>query len=346
MNLRELSELLNLSQTTVSRALNGYPEVSESTRKRVTEAAAQHNYHPNAGAQSLATGRSMAIGHVMPMSANHEMVNVIFADFIAGASEIYGRSGYRMVVSMVDDKDELQTYRDLAQRRSVDGVMVHGPVRADPRIPLLNSLGLPFVVHGRSTGVEAEYNWLDVNNRRAIEQVTEHLISLGHRRIGFVNGMEHMDFAFRRRDGYLSALKGAGIPVDPALMQSAEMTEPAGHNAACAMLGLSDPATAFVSSSIVVTLGIRRTLEEMNLRIGQDISLASFDDEISALPNGSPEAPIYTAARSSVRAAGRRCAELLLGQIANPTRANVHELWEADLILGSSTRAIARRRAG
>ena len=94
MNLRELSEILGLSQTTVSRALNGYPEVAEETRRRVQEAAVAHNYHPNIRARSLAIGRSMTIGHVIPVSKKHEMVNPIFSDFVAGAGETYSAAGY------------------------------------------------------------------------------------------------------------------------------------------------------------------------------------------------------------------------------------------------------------
>ena len=89
MNLKELSSILGLSQTTVSRALNDYPEVSEATRRRVKEFARKHNYSPNTRAKGLATGRSMAIGHVIPISTQHEIVNPVFADFIAGAGEVY-----------------------------------------------------------------------------------------------------------------------------------------------------------------------------------------------------------------------------------------------------------------
>ena len=83
MKLKELARILGLSQTTVSRALNGYPEVSEATRARVAEAARRHNYRPNVRARALATGRAMTIGHVLPVSTRHEMVNPVFADFIA-----------------------------------------------------------------------------------------------------------------------------------------------------------------------------------------------------------------------------------------------------------------------
>ena len=116
VNLKQLSESLGLSQTTVSRALNGYPEVKEATRLKVQDAARRMNYAPNPGARGLATGRSMAIGHVIPVSKRHEMVNPIFGDFVAGASQTYSQRGYDMVLTHVDDGDEESVYRMLASK--------------------------------------------------------------------------------------------------------------------------------------------------------------------------------------------------------------------------------------
>ncbi|MCV3273989.1 substrate-binding domain-containing protein [Roseobacter sinensis] len=336
MNLRELSERLNLSQTTVSRALNGYPEVSEQTRKRVAAAAKEFNYRPNIRAQRLATGRSMSIGHIIPLSKQNEMVNIVFADFIAGAGEVYARHGYNMSLSLVRDEEELNAYRGVAEKGAVDGIIVHSPARHDPRIAFLAELDIPFLVHGRASEVTTPYAWLDVNNKRAIETGTRHLLELGHRRIALVNGEERMDFAQRRREGYLAALCGADVPPDPGLMRSNEMSEPYGHAAAHEMLDRSAPPTAFVASSIVSALGIRRAIQERGLVMGRDISVLCFDDEISYLPNGQTT-PVFTAMRSSVRAAGRRCAELLIDQITHPDQELRTELWDAELVIGPST---------
>ncbi|GFE49996.1 LacI family transcriptional regulator [Roseobacter cerasinus] len=336
MNLRELSERLNLSQTTVSRALNGYPEVNEQTRARVAAAAAKFNYRPNVRARTLATGRAMAIGHIIPFSNQNEMVNVVFADFIAGAGEVYAGHGYSMSLALVRDEDELSAYRGVAEKGAVDGIIVHSPARDDPRIAVLADLDIPFLVHGRVSEVKTPYAWLDVNNTCAIATGTGHLLDLGHRRIGLINGEERLDFAQRRRDGYLAALAAAGLAPDPALMHSAEMSEPRGHSAAHRMLDLPQPPTALVASSLVLALGVRRAIEERGLRMGRDVSVLCFDDELSYLPNGT-DRPQFTAMRSSVRAAGRRCAELLMGQIAEPDQPLPTELWEADLVIGAST---------
>ena len=336
MNLKELSQTLGLSQTTVSRALNGYPEVADATRMKVQKAAQANNYRPNVRAKGLATGRSMAVGHVIPVSASHEIVNPIFADFIAGASEIYLRHGYDLVISAVPDEGEEHAYRELAAKSSVDGIIVNRPRIADPRIALLREIGLPFVVHGRSSEVADDYNWVDVNNRRAFLCATEFLLDLGHSRIALVNGLEQMDFAARRRDGFERALAVRGITADPALIRSGEMTEAHGHAAASAMLALPEPATAFLASSIIAALGIRRAIDEAGLKIGHDVSVITFDDELSYLRNGD-ELPVFTATRSSVRHAGRLCAERLLSIIADPAQPPRHYMLEAELCVGRST---------
>ncbi len=124
MKLKQLAETLGLSQTTVSRALNGYPEVAEATRARVVSAASAHNYTPNARARGLATGRAMAFGHVIPLSDQREIVNPVFADFIAGAGEVYSQHGFDLVLSMVSDSDQEHTFRDAVARGKVDGVIV------------------------------------------------------------------------------------------------------------------------------------------------------------------------------------------------------------------------------
>lgn len=336
MNLKEFSDILGLSQTTVSRALNGYPEVKEATRDRIFKAAREHGYKPNSRAQSLATGKARAIGHVLPIATKHEMVNPIFGDFISGAGEVYSRNGYEMVLSIVDDQDEDRAYRQFKSRGSVDGVVVHAPKMNDPRIALLEEIGMPFVVHGRSTEERSEYSWVDVNNRRAFRRATEFLIDLGHRRIGLVNGLESMDFAQRRRDGYETALTDRGIALDADLRRSDEMTEGYGFRAATEMLELPQPATAFLVSSMICALGVRRAIEKKGLTMGRDVSVVIHDDVLSYLANGD-DVPIFTATRSSVREAGKIAAQMLIDKINDPLAAPQSRLLETDLILGQST---------
>ena len=336
VTLKQLAASLQLSPTTVSRALNGYPEVNAATRERVAEAAAKLNYLPNMRAKGLATGRTNAIGHVIALSNSHEIVNPVFADFISGAGEVYSRAGYEMVLRVVADEDEQAAYRTLIGRGAVDGVLVHAPRLDDPRIALLAELGVPFVVHGRTSGVQTPYSWVDMNNQRAFRRATEFLLDLGHRRIALINGLEWMDFARRRRNGYLQALDQAGVAADPAIMRSAEMSEPYGYRAGQELMRLSDPPTAFLASSMLVAYGLRRALVDQGLKLGRDVSVITHDDDLSYLPNGG-DVPLFTSTRSSVREAGRRAAEMVLNLVDAPDSGPHTCLLEAALMVGDST---------
>lgn len=340
MNLKELSRLLNLSATTVSRALNGYPEVNAGTRARVLDAARRHGYAPNQVAKRLATGRTMAIGYVVPL-AGHHTINPIFADFILGAGETYSALGYDMVLSIVPEDNEREAYETLARQRKVDGVMVHTTLRTDRRVDLLRRLGLPFLLHGRDGRSDEGYCWLDVDNRAAFEKATRHLLDLGHRRIALLNGLKTMTFAWHRHQGYETALAGAGLAIDPELVRSGEMTELHGHASVRALMEGPDPPTAVMCSAITIALGALRAVRELGLEPGRDVSILTHDDDLTYLPNVGPgdgrAGPLFTATRSSIRAAGQRCAEMLIARIRDPSGPPRRELWQADFLIGSST---------
>ncbi|MDG4647622.1 substrate-binding domain-containing protein [Roseibacterium sp. SDUM158017] len=339
MNLRQLADSLGLSQTTVSRALNGYPEVREETRARVLAAASAANYAPNSRARRLATGRAMTIGHVLPLSGREELVNPIFADFLAGAGEVYAREGYDLLLSIVPNGEVERAYRQMAANGSVDGVMLQSPRVEDARIALMAELGMPFLVHGR-TGRFDDYSWLDIANVRAFRRATEFLLDLGHRRIALINGQEEYDFAARRRRGFGDAMAARGLTPDPRHLCEGVMTEHFGFSAAAAMLDGQDPPTAFLVSSIISAIGVRRAASERGLWLGRDISVICHDDVLSYIGNDAtttPEGPPFTSTRSSIRDAGRRCAEILIGLIREPGQPPVQELWETELNLGRST---------
>lgn len=333
-NLKQLSETLGLSQTTVSRALNGYPEVSSKTRERVMAAANAHNYAPNPRARGLATGKSATIGHVIPLST-HQMINPHFSDFIAGAGEIYEQRGFDMLISITNAKNETDTYHKLKRDRRVDGVIVHGPLADDPRIAMLQELDIPFVVHGRTLDGGDGYHWVDVNNRRSFRQATAHLIKLGHKRIALINGFEHMVFALKRREGYREALNEADIAIDPAVMASGDMTEPQGFFAMRRFLHNNHPPTAVLCASMLPAMGVMRAVQERGLEPGRDISIIAHDDCLSFLMSDFGEMSM-TVMRSAIREAGQVCASMLIDIIeGNPT--GRHRLLEASFVEGTTT---------
>ncbi|MEL6582386.1 MAG: substrate-binding domain-containing protein [Pseudomonadota bacterium] len=336
MTLKDLARHLGLSPTTVSRALNGYPEVNAQTRARVKDAAHAMGYVPNIGAQRLATGRAKTIGHVVSLD-DHEIINPFFAEFVAGAGEAYAAAGYEMTLSVCSQQTELDIYRSMAARRSVDGVILHNVRRDDERIPLLQSLGLPFVVHGRVAGNEHPYTYLDISNDDAFATATEHLIALGHTRIALLNGLTDLSFAQRREDGVHRALAGAGIaPVDT-LFHSAEMSDSFGYLKTQEMLRLPHPPTAILTASILTAMGAARALSDAGLQMGKDVSVLTHDDVLSYMSNGVEGAPVFTATVSSIRAAGSKSAQMLLKLINTPAAPPVSQVWDTELIIGPST---------
>ncbi len=335
MNLKELSQHLNLSPTTVSRALNGYPEVGETTRKRVVDEAHRLGYRPNAHARRLATGRAHAIGYVFP-SDRTVMIDPLFSDFVAGAADVYTSLGFETLLHAGGQEDEMSVYRRYAEGGAVDGVVVQGSHVDDPRIALLSQLKLPYIVHGRVGDQETGYPWLDIDNRGAFHKATKLLTDFGHQRIALLNGQEKLTFAFHRRQGYENALRDKGLVVDPAIMFSGVMTEENGYRQSKRILQLPKRPTALVLSSMLLVSGAMRAAYELGLAVGKDVSMIAHDDGLPFL-NAEGLVPALTTTSSSIRAAGSRVAELLLERIENPDGEMPQELWGVDLIVRGST---------
>jgi LacI family transcriptional regulator len=181
-----------------------------------------------------------------------------------------------------------------------------------------------------------------VNNRSAFLRATDFLFDLGHTRIALINGLEEMDFAYRRREGYTASLLAHDVAIDPSLMRSGEMTEVFGYHSTRDMLNSDTAPSAILCSSLICALGVRRAIEERGLVMGKDVSVVTHDDVLSYLQNGG-DVPIFTATRSSVRDAGRKLAEMLLASIRDPLSPPQHELFEAELMVGSSTGPAPRK---
>ncbi len=176
---------------------------------------------------------------------------------------------------------------------------------------------------------------VDVNNTRAFQRATELLLDLGHQRIALLNGLEHMDFAARRRAGYEAALASRGINPDPSLMFSGEMTEAQGHDLTRTLLARPDRPTAILVSSIIMAIGGTPRDRRAGPDAGARRVLITYDDDLSYFRNGT-DIPVYTATRSSVREAGRRAAQMLI-DIINGKDSPTELLLEAELTLGMST---------
>ena len=152
MNLKQLAEMLGLSQTTVSRALNGYPEVNAETRQRVLSAVRETGYRPNRAAQRLATGKAGSIGLVMPTAPGHRFRRPFRRIPQPGLGEEAVRHDFHFVINPSAPDDEEATFKRLAASGNVDALFLAYMRANDPRIAMLKSLSMPFIVHGRSFG--------------------------------------------------------------------------------------------------------------------------------------------------------------------------------------------------
>src|SRR5690554_796276 len=308
MRLKDLAEHLGLSQTTVSRALNGYPEVKEATRQRVAETAARLGYRPNASALRLATGRSGAVGLVL---RGAEELGPHMSEFLAGMGARMATEEIDLLVTTVDSyQDEAAAYRRIAARQKVDAMILHSPQLVDDRAKLLMDLKIPFVLHGR-TNIGEPVAWLDIDNTGGIERATSHLLDLGHRRIALLNGIKGRTFAEHREIGYLAALSARGVPFDPALMGNSVFTDEVAFRLAQSMLELKPRPTAFLAGSMMTALGIFRAIRQARLELGRDVSMIAHDDVFPYL-NADNMYPTMSTTRSSMRQAGSRIVELVL----------------------------------
>lgn len=338
VNLKTLSDMLQLSQTTVSRALNGYPEVSEDTRRRVVEAAQRHGYRPNPSARSLATGKAGAIGYVLPVGSNVDL-DPHFVEFLSGLGEHAMKHDINLVLSPAPRDKEIDAYRRLAAARSVDAVYLSSMRNKDSRIPLMKELGMPFIAHGRPLEPHSGFATLDIDNEGAFHDAARFLIQFGHRRIAFINGDTDYAFAVNRKAGVERAMRSAGIDTLSLIHFSAEMNEENGHRAALEIfrdMPAEKRPTALLSSSMFMTLGIVRALNKVGLSVPGDVSIITHDDVFPFLKPESFSVPLTTT-RSSIRAAGTRVCERLADIIAGRERDIKTEVWPVDLIVRAST---------
>jgi LacI family transcriptional regulator len=343
MKLKDLADRLGLSQTTVSRALNGYPEVNESTRQRVVDAARKFDYRPNVSARRLATGRAGAIGAVLQTDRNL-LLDPHYVEFLAGLGERLADDEIDIVLSPTRGNDEAASYRRIAGGRRVDALILSSPLVEDQRIALLSELGIPFVLHGRTVSPLA-HAWLDIDNEGAFRHAAKHLLDLGHTRIALINGHSRYTYAAHRARGFRAALGERGLKADDRFIGEGYMTDEVGYRLAERFLAERPRPTAFLVSSMMMALGTYRAIRTAGLQVARDVSMIAHDDVFPVL-NPERLMPPMSTTRSSIRAAGTRAAELAIDLLAGQSPEAIHELWPVDLVIrGSTGPAPAARKA-
>ena len=335
MNLRELADHLGLSQTTVSRALNGYPEVKEATRLRVAKAATDFGYSANASARRLATGRAGTIGMLLTADQNL-LLDPHFVEFLAGVGQHLGTKDIDLLISVTTQEKEREAYRRIVRDGRVDGIILSSPRIQDHRVQDLLELQFPFVLHGRSD-VEGAYGFLDIDNEGAFAKAAGYLLDLGHRRIALLNySPKAMMFARHRELGYCRALSDRGVDFDADLLCDGHMSEENGFSFTRALLDLPQPPTAILCSSTLMALGASRAVESRDMRVGEDVSLIAHDDVLPFL-KADHMRPALTTTRSSIRLAGAEISKMLLQNVRKPQDRPQRTVWPVELVVRDST---------
>jgi LacI family transcriptional regulator len=328
VNLRELAQHLGLSQTTVSRALNGYPEVGEETRRRVMEAARRHDYRPNPSARRLATGRAGMIGVLFPFDYGLT-IDPHFAEFLAGvAGRVAETDSDVLIVPSLDGAVRA------SRLRAIDALVVSGPAVRDPRVPMLQRMGVPFVVHGR-TEAPGDFAFLDVDNEGGFRRATEMLADLGHRRIALVNGPTALTFARDRERGWRAGLAARGLPAEGGFVAQGDMSEENGYWVTRDLLQTEARPTAVLCSSMLLALGSCRAIRDAGLTVGADISVVAHDDRMPSI-KAETMVPPLTTTTSAIRDAGRRITEIALALADGGDPADYREVWPVDIVFRES----------
>ena len=284
VTLKDIALELGLSPATVSRALNGFPEVSASTRERVREVAERRGYAPNPIARRLVGGRSGLVGMVVP-GAGDVSADPSFMEVLAGLGAALTGHGLDLVLHVARQGEETGALERLVRRGTMDGFIMIAPRVDDPRLTLLEDEGVPFVVHGRAgvpngdddNGSRA-YDHYDIDNRAAGRMMAGHLVGLGHRRIALLNGPVHLAYASERRRGHREALLAAGQEPDDDLVIHDMPTHEAGRTLAARLLDGNNPPTAVACSSTAIASGVYAAANERGLEVGRDLAIGAHDD--------------------------------------------------------------------
>lgn len=336
--LKDLAKSLELTEGTVSRALNGYADISPRTVERVQRSAAALGYKPNQNARRLATGIPEAVAYVIPQ--NHSSLAEPFvSQLLQGLDDALSRRGWDLLVSHSRSaEDEAEKIQRLITSGRVSGVLLTRPFRNDARIKLLQREGFPFVVHGRSADCK-DYAWYDIDNESAITTAVLHLVELGHSRIGFIGAPLYYNFAYQRLEGYREALRKSNIEYDESIVEYTEMKDDAAESAASNHLDSDNPPTAFVCVSDTQALGVLSAIRTRGLTAGVDVSVIGYDG-LNIGRHTNP--PLTTMAQPQVQS-GRELGDILLAVIDgdDPTRHQV--LKRAELVLRNTAGPVRDR---
>ncbi|MBV9635447.1 MAG: LacI family DNA-binding transcriptional regulator [Methylobacteriaceae bacterium] len=332
----DIARLAGVSKSTVSLVLKNSTLVKAETRERVLGAMQALGYVYNRGAANLRLARSNIVGMVIS-----DLMNPFFTELAVSIEEALYRAGYVPLLANTGEDPERQT-RVLQSifEQGVAGIVISPSNRSDVATLLdIARAGLPIVTVTRRLA-ESGLPYVGQDNTAGERIAVEHLIGLGHRRIGFLGGYATMATQRERVAGYKEALSAHGIVFEPILIAESPPTRSGGGVAVKTMIDLPDPPTAAVCFNDMVAVGAIRELSRQGIRAGRDFSIVGFDDIAEAAHN----APPLTTVTGETRQLGAEAAHVLLDLIAGAPAPAAPVIGPTRLIVRESSGAPAGER--
>lgn len=327
--LKNVAELAGVSVATVSRVLNGDEVVKEKTKVKVLEAIKKLNYKPNRVAQRLRTTRktSKLIGLLIP-----DIQNPFYVDVIRGIEEYaYAHNAAVIIGNFSQDEKKEKLYLDILRSESVDGFVVAPSNEKDLYVKQLISDGFPVVCIDRGL-TEVEVDLVKVDNQQGVFNAIEHLIKLGHKRIGFVAGNPSIPTSQERLEGYYQAMKQYNLAVDPSIVLGEKSDYESGTKLTAQLLDFLNPPTAIFTGNNLLTLGALEVINRRGLRIPENIAIVGFDDVYWANSLNPP----LTAVRQPGFEIGKKAMELLMKRIQSPEADAASVIFKTELMVRKS----------
>lgn len=328
--IKQVAAQAGVSTATVSYVLNGTGTVTEATRQRVMAAVAELGYQPSHAARSL-RGRSYTLGlSLAPVPGR--LADPAVAEVLASLADAAATRGYYLLLAAGEPSDQADVCVRMARTGRVEGVVLLDLQIEDERAQALCEANIPHVCAG-PVGGSCQSPSVSVDGHGAARMAVEHLLQLGHRRIGLIQLPSEMADSEPRYNGYVEALEAAGAEAEPVLVVEAGRREEDGYQAMNELLGLPEAPTAVLACSDELAFGAMHALYDAGRDVGNDVSLIGFDN----VPLAAHTHPPLTTLRQPRRALGEHLATLLIDGIEGRLRDNRTMLLQARLIVRRST---------
>jgi LacI family transcriptional regulator len=273
--IRDVAKKLNLSITTVSRAIDGYDDVAEPTRDLVIKTVRQMGYSPNRAARQLRRQKAETIGFILPASAQH-FSEAFFSEFIAGLGHELSLHNYDLLVSAADSEEsEHGLYQRWANGGKVDGFVLNRLRVRDWRINFLAEQNLPLASLSH-TG-KSKYPCIQIDGDDGYTQLIEHISNNGFRRVAFVGGPAKLVDHVERLGWFQKAMQKHRLALEEQWIVTADLTSSGGYQAAINLLSLPDPPDAILCINDETAFGVLHAAHSRGLVIGQQLAVAGFE---------------------------------------------------------------------